>query len=75
MVLSDLKEGQTCLIKEIKLSKNLQKRLNILGLTKGVKVRVVKLAPFFDPIEIEFRGYRLALRKETASKIAVELSD
>ena len=38
-------------------------RLQEMGLTVGTTFRVVKVAPFGDPVEIDLRGYRLCLRK------------
>ena len=34
-----------------------------MGITKGCEVRVIKVAPLGDPIEISVRGYQLSLRK------------
>lgn len=48
------------------------KRLMEMGLVPGVSVRVVKSAPFGDPIEIRVRGYSLALRRAEAEKIEVQ---
>ena len=47
------------------------KRLMEMGLVPGVNVRVVKSAPFGDPIEIRLRGYSLALRISEAEAIEV----
>ena len=47
------------------------KRLMEMGLVPGVSVRVVKSAPFGDPIEIRLRGYSLALRKNEAEAVEV----
>ncbi|MHB8635059.1 MAG: FeoA family protein [Fimbriimonadaceae bacterium] len=38
-------------------------RLQEMGLTEGAVFRVIKVAPFGDPVEIDLRGYRLCLRK------------
>ena len=35
-------------------------------------VRVQKVAPMGDPIEIHLRGYELTIRKEDAARIEVE---
>ena len=43
-----------------------------MGLTKGVTVKVVKVAPLGDPIEMNVRGYELSLRKADAELIEVE---
>lgn len=37
-----------------------------LGLIPGTEVRVVRRAPLGDPVEIEFRGTRLAIRPAEA---------
>ena len=47
-------------------------RLIEMGLTPGVRVRVVGSAPLGGPLEIELRGYRLSIRRREASRIAVE---
>ena len=49
------------------------KRLMEMGLVPGVRVRVVKSAPFGDPIEIRLRGYSLALRINEAEAIEVAI--
>lgn len=47
------------------------KRLMEMGLVPGVSVRMVKSAPFGDPIEIRVRGYSLALRINEAEAVEV----
>lgn len=34
-----------------------------MGVVPGVEVRVIKTAPFGDPIEVRLRGYSLAMRR------------
>ena len=43
-----------------------RRRLLSFGLTRGVDVPVVRLAPLGCPIQIDVRGTSLALRKEEA---------
>ena len=43
-----------------------------MGIVPGVLVRVVKSAPFGDPLEIRVRGYNLAMRKSEADSIEVD---
>ncbi len=52
--------------------KSLRKRILDMGLTPGVKLTLVKVAPMGDPIEVWVRGYELSLRREDASSIKVE---
>ena len=47
------------------------RRLMEMGLVPGVTVRMVKSAPFGDPIEIRLRGYSLALRISEAEAVEV----
>ncbi len=47
----------------------LRQRLLDMGLTKGVKVTVQKVAPLGDPLEVSVRGYQLSLRKAEAACI------
>ena len=47
-------------------------RLMEMGLTPGVELRVVGVAPLGDPLELELRGYRLSLRKSEAARVDVE---
>ena len=50
----------------------LRHRLLDMGLTPKTIVKVEKIAPMGDPMELYLRGYRLTLRKEDAHKIEVE---
>jgi ferrous iron transport protein A len=47
-------------------------RLEDLGFVPGTSLRVVRRAPFGDPIELEIRGYRLCLRAEQIVGLRVE---
>ncbi len=42
-----------------------------MGLTKGTVLKLVKLAPLGDPVELEVRGFNLSLRKEEAEVLQV----
>ncbi len=50
-------------------------RLLAMGLLPGTTVQVVQVAPLGDPVEIEFNGMRLSLRKADASALEVERAD
>ena len=49
-----------------------KRRIMDMGLTKGVDVKVRKVAPLGDPIEVTVRGYELSIRKADAEMIEVE---
>jgi Fe2+ transport system protein FeoA len=46
-------------------------RLLDMGLIPKTKVKVRKVAPMGDPIELEIRGYELTLRKDDARQIEI----
>jgi Fe2+ transport system protein FeoA len=43
-----------------------------MGITPSVEVKLVKVAPLGDPLELTLRGYQLSLRKSDAALIEVE---
>ena len=72
MTLRDLQIGQSGRILRNRTSGALKQRFMDMGITKGVTVKVVKIAPLGDPMEIEIRGYNLSIRKADAKEIEVE---
>jgi Fe2+ transport system protein FeoA len=72
MTLADLKPGQSGTIIKLQLSGALKRRLMDMGVIAGTPVRVEKVAPLGDPIEVHIKSYQLSLRKGEADKIDVE---
>ena len=70
--LRDVRPGDEVEITKVDLSGAMLSRLLDMGITKGSSVKVKKVAPMGDPIEIRIRGYNLTLRKDEASKIKVK---
>lgn len=68
----DLKKGMTARVVRVTADTDESVRLQEMGLTAGTAFRVVKVAPFGDPIEIEIRGYRLCLRKKETDCFEIE---
>lgn len=73
MNLAKLKPGETGTIAAIGAIGPLKRRLMDMGVLVGEEVRVVKVAPLGDPIEIKVKNYSLSLRKKEAEGIAVEV--
>lgn len=71
MTLDDVKPQTTVIIVAVKGQGLLRRRLLEMGLTPNTKIKVRKIAPMGDPIEVYLRSYVLTLRKEDASKIEV----
>jgi ferrous iron transport protein A len=70
--LKDIKVGESTNVIRLNGQGAVRRRIMDMGITKGVKIDVCKVAPFGDPIEILVRGYKLSLRKEDAKMIEVE---
>ena len=71
MLLTDLSVNDCAVIVKMQLSEKLKRRLGVMGVTKGVKVTLIRRAPLGDPLEIKVRGFYLALRLSEAQKITV----
>ncbi len=72
MRLSEVKAGDTCVIKSVYEHNSFCRRLCDLGFVAGTRVTVLAPAPFGDPIELFLRGYRITLRKSEARLVEVE---
>lgn len=73
MKLSDLKVGQTARILSINTKGVIRRRLMDMGVLSGENLRVEKIAPLGDPIDIVIKNYHLSLRKNEAEGIEVEV--
>ena len=72
MTLREAKVGQTVRVTKIVGSGPVKRRIMDMGITKGQTIRVVKVAPLGDPIEIKIRNYELSVRKADCEMIEVE---
>ncbi|HBE79140.1 MAG TPA: ferrous iron transport protein A [Firmicutes bacterium] len=46
-------------------------KLLAMGLTKGIEVKLIKVAPLGDPVEVMVRDYNLSLRKAEADILQI----
>lgn len=72
MNLAQLKPGESGKITALGAIGPLKRRLMDMGVLIGETVKVVKVAPLGDPIEITVKSYQLSLRKQEAEAISVE---
>lgn len=70
--LKQVKVGDTVNVVKLQGTGALKRRIMDMGITKGVEVKVRKVAPLGDPIEVTVRGYELSIRKADAEMIEVE---
>ena len=71
MTLNDLKIGQSGIITAVGGEGALRLQLLDMGLIPKTRVRVQKVAPMGDPIQIQIRGYELTIRREDAQRIEI----
>lgn len=71
MNLSELKTGEEGYIIKIKGRGAFRRRIMEMGFVKGNQVKVIKNAPFKDPIEYYLLDYRVSLRRSEAELIEV----
>ena len=70
--LADLKRGERATIIDVS-SKFIPLKLLEMGCLPGNLVELVQLAPFKDPMYLNINGTHLAIRKETAIHILIEI--
>ena len=71
--LSQLPLNKYGYIKELKCDGNIRRRLLDLGLVKGTKITPVLVSPSKDPRAFFVRGSIIAIRKEDAEKVYIEI--
>lgn len=72
MTLNELKVGESAKITYVGGKGNLRNHLLDMGLIPRTVVKIIKVAPMGDPIEIRLRGYELTIRLDDAKEIEVE---
>ena len=72
--LADLKQGKQAVIADVS-SSDIPLKLLEMGCLPGNSVELVQLAPFSDPMYLNINGSYLAIRKETAVHILIDISD
>jgi Fe2+ transport system protein FeoA len=72
MTLADLGRGETAKIIDLRAEGITRQRLLSFGFRHGAVVKVVRLAPLADPIELTIAGGHISLRRSEASLISVE---
>ena len=73
--LDKLKIGQECQVIKIDIKNRERKRhLLDMGITRGVHIKIKRVAPMGDPVSIELRDYVLSINKKDLSHIFVKIS-
>lgn len=70
--LSMLQPGDQGEVVQVKAQGPIRQRLLEMGFIRGAHLRVEKLAPLGDPMELVIKGYHLSLRREESICILVQ---
>jgi len=69
--LSELHPGDAAIVDQVLAQGRIRQRLLEMGFIRGAELKVEKLAPLGDPMELVIKGYHLSLRREESQCILV----
>jgi len=72
--LKDFAIGDVGTVVKVTSCSKIRRRLYDMGVTHGVQIKLVKVAPMGDPINVELRGYQLSMRKAEAENVVMEVA-
>ena len=75
MTLRELKAGECAVIETVGGEGALRQHFLDMGVIPGAEVKLLKLAPMGDPMELQIRGYSLTLRLADADRIEIRRID
>ncbi|MBN2410534.1 ferrous iron transport protein A [candidate division KSB1 bacterium] len=73
MNLEELKPGQRAKIISIQADGFVKRRLLFLGFRIGQEIKMIKSAPFKDPLEVSFGNSNLSIRRSEAALIEIKV--
>jgi DtxR family transcriptional regulator, Mn-dependent transcriptional regulator len=72
VTLKDYRPGDSGVVQRLLADGRIKRRLLDMGVIPGESIRLIKLAPMGDPLEILIKGYRLSLRREEAGAVQMQ---
>ena len=75
MTLNDIKVGESAIVTDILAGESMKNRFYDLGLVEGTRVSCEIISPLGDPVGFQIRGALIAIRREDAKGISVELCE
>jgi ferrous iron transport protein A len=70
--LAALPLGTDAVVRRVRSPRPIARRLMELGLVPGTLVRVTRVAPLGDPLELRVRDYALSIRRAEALSIEID---
>jgi ferrous iron transport protein A len=74
IMMREMKDRQTGIIRSIKADGEMGQRLRDMGLVPGTEITVQGRAPLYDPVALRVMGFTLTLRNNEADHIEVDLT-
>ena len=72
LTLDQVVPGSAVIVETVGGARSFRRRLMELGLIPGIRVEVLRIAPFGDPIELAVRGCNLSIRAAEAQEVVVD---
>ena len=72
IVMRQMKDNQSGIIRAVKATGEMGRRLRDMGLVPGTEIKVKGRAPLKDPVALRVMGFTLTLRNNEADWIEVE---
>ncbi len=69
--LRDARPGDVVEVARLLGEGTLRRRIMDMGIIRGTRITVRKVAPLGDPVEVNVRGYELSIRKSEAEQIEI----
>ncbi len=73
VMMREMSENQSGIIKKISATGEIGKRIREMGLVPGAMIQIQGRAPLKDPVAIKIKDFVLTLRNDEASHIMVEV--
>jgi len=70
--LSELPIGSQAIIKDIRITSKIKRRILDLGFIPGSKIRAIQTSPFGDPRAYKVKNTVIAIRNKDAKQIEIE---
>lgn len=71
LTLDQIVPGTSVVVESVGGARAFRRRLMELGIIPGTHVKVLRIAPFGDPMELEARGCNLSIRAAEAREVRV----
>lgn len=71
--ITDLKRGEQGMVVELSGGLIFQRKLRVMGIREGKKVKIISIQPVGGPVTIEIGGCKITLGRGMAERIFVEV--